>query len=239
MNMDLSSLMSDYYLSSLCRQNSNVSFLGSLYGQNVYGSDLGSLYGQGNILGTVLQSYPSFQSVFAASIKGQDFQEQLAARFPGVKYHVMDTSKINASAWERNDYPFEKFFEDTVDESVLEWNPTSKDLSMLDSKVQARLNAARGKYAVIVPPELEEKLENDSSLAQELMSKVSTLMQQQDTVPGTIDSFNIAFDEDGNISNYRFSGGGGRIQWPSEEEQQKNREVHAENMRLQARRHHL
>lgn len=115
----------------------------------------------------------------------------------------------------------------------------SKDLSMLDSKVQARLNAARGKYAVIVPPELEEKLENDSSLAQELMSKVSALMQQQDTVPGTIDSFNIAFDEDGNISNYRFSGGGGRIQWPSEEEQQKNRELHAENMRLQARRHHL
>ena len=43
-------------------------------------------------------------------------------------------------------------------------------------------------------------------------------MQQDPS--GMIDSFNIAFDEDGNVSNYRFSGGGGRIYWPSEEEQQ-------------------
>lgn len=64
-------------------------------------------------------------------------------------------------------------------------------------------------------------------------------MQQQDPVTGTIDSFNIAFDEDGNISNYRFSGGGERVMWPSEEEQQKDREVHAENMRYQTRLHHL
>lgn len=169
MNRNLSSLMSDYYLSSLYRQNSNVSYPGNLYGQYGNAFILGGLYGQSNVLGNVLQSYPSFQSVFAASIKGQDFQEQLSTYFPGVKYHVMDTSKINASAWERNDYPFEKFFEDEVDESVLEWNPTSKDLSMMDSKVQARLNAARGKYAVIVPPELEEKLEKDPSLAQELV----------------------------------------------------------------------
>lgn len=238
MNMNLSGLMSDYYLSSLYRQNSNVNYLSSLYGQNNNAYYLGGLYCQSNVLGNV-QSYPSFQSVFAASIKGQDFQEQLAARFPGIKYHVMDTSKINPSAWERNDYPFEQFFEDEVDASVLDWNPTSQDSSMLDSQVQARLNAARGKYAVIVPPELEEKIQEDPSLAQNLMGKISTLIMQQDTVPSTIDSFNIAFDEDGNISNYRFSGGGGRVMWPSEEEQQKAREAQAENMRRQTRIHHL
>ncbi|MDE6218980.1 MAG: hypothetical protein K2G51_00825 [Lachnospiraceae bacterium] len=238
MNMNLSSFISDYYLSSLYRQNSNVNYLSSLYGQNQNAFYLSGLYRQSNVLGNI-SSYPSFQSVFAASIKGQNFQEQLAARFPGVKYHVMDTSKINASAWERNDYPFEAFFEDEVAESALEWNPTSQDSSMLDSKVQARLNAARGKCAVIVPPELEEKLTEDPSLAQELMGKISTLMMQQDTVPGTIDSFNIAFDKDGNISNYRFSGGGGRMMWPSEEEQQKNREAQAKNMRRQTRIHHL
>ncbi|MDE5699670.1 MAG: hypothetical protein K2I96_20045 [Lachnospiraceae bacterium] len=238
MNMNFTSLMSDYYLSSLYRQNGNVNYLSSLYGQNNNAYYLGGLYCQSNVLGNV-QSYPSFQSVFAASIKGQDFQEQLAARFPGIKYHVMDTSKINSSAWERNDYPFEQFFEDEVDASVLDWNPTSQDSSMLDSRVQARLNAARGKYAVIVPPDLEEKIQEDPSLAQNLMGKISTLMMQQDTVPSTIDSFNIAFDEDGNISNYRFSGGGGRVMWPSEEEQQKAREAQAENMRRQTRIHHL
>ncbi|MDE6054606.1 MAG: hypothetical protein K2G55_12765 [Lachnospiraceae bacterium] len=238
MSINLSSLMSDYYLSSLYRQNSNLNYLSSLYGQNNSAFYLGGLYCQNNVLGNV-QSYPNFQSVFAASLKGQDFQGLLTTRFPGVKYHVMDTSRINASAWERNDYPFEKFFEDEIDESVLEWTPTSQDSSMMDSRVQARLNAARGKYAVIVPPELEVKMEEDPSLAQELMNKISALMMQQDTVPGTIDSFNIAFDEDGNISNYRFSGGGGRVMWPSEEEQQKNREAQAENMRRQARIHHL
>lgn len=178
--------MCDYYLSSLYRQNSNVNYLNSLYGQNNNAFYLGGLYCQNNVLG--MQDYPNFQSVFAASIKGQDFQELLTTRFPGVKYHVMDTSRIDA---------------------------------------------------VLVPPKLEAKLEEDPSLAQELMNKISALMMQQDTVASTIDSFNIAFDEDGNISNYRFSGGGGRVMWQSEEEQQKSRALEAEKMRRQARIHHL
>lgn len=219
----------DYY--------SNVNLLSSLYGLNSNSLYMGGLYSQNNVLGN-LQTYSNFRSVLAASIKGQDFEGLLTSRFPGLKYHVMDTSKINASTWERNDYPFEQFFADEVDESVLAWKPTTKELSMLDSSVQARLNAARGKYAVIVPPELEAKMEEDPSMAQTLMDRVSALILQQDS-SGTIDSFNIAFDEDGNISNYRLSGGGGRIDWPSEEEQQKSREQHAENMRRQTRRHYL
>lgn len=219
----------DYY--------SNVNLLSSLYGLNGNSLYMGGLYSQNNVLGN-LQTYSNFRSVLAASIKGQDFEGLLTSRFPGLKYHVMDTSKINASTWERNDYPFEQFFADEVDESVLAWKPTTKEPSMLDSSVQARLNAARGKYAVIVPPELEAKMEEDPSMAQTLMDRVSALILQQDS-SGTIDSFNIAFDEDGNISNYRLSGGGGRIDWPSEEEQQKSREQHAENMRRQTRRHYL
>lgn len=219
----------DYY--------SNVNLLSSLYGLNGNSLYMGEFYSQNNVLGN-LQTYSNFRSVLAASIKGQDFEGLLTSRFPGLKYHVMDTSKINASTWERNDYPFEQFFADEVDESVLAWKPTTKEPSMLDSSVQARLNAARGKYAVIVPPELEAKMEEDPSMAQTLMDRVSALILQQDS-SGTIDSFNIAFDEDGNISNYRLSGGGGRIDWPSEEEQQKSREQHAENMRRQTRRHYL
>lgn len=237
MNFDFTNLLSDYYLSSLYSQGSSANYLNGLYGQNSNLLYLGGLYGQDNLLDNV-QSYPNFQRVLAASIKGQDFEGLLTSRFPGLKYHVMDTSKISAAAWERNDYPFEQFFADEVDESVLDWKPSGREPAMLDSGVQARLNAARGKYAVVIPPELEAKMEEDPALAQTLMDKVSELMLQQDST-GTIDSFNIAFDEDGNISNYRFSGGGGRIYWPSEEEQQKSREEHAENMRRQTRRHHL
>ncbi len=77
-----------------------------------------------------------------------------------------------------------------------------------------RLNAARGKYAVIVPPELEEKLDGNTELAQDIFCKITALAMQQDTVPRTIDSFSIALDKDGNIANYRFSGGGGQLMFP-------------------------
>lgn len=245
MDFSLSSLMSDYYLSSLYRQNSNVNYLSSLYGQNNNAFYLGGLYCQSNVLNNAQDSaagkaeYPSFQSVFAASLKGQSFKELLTTQFPGAKYHVMDTSKISASAWERNDYPFEIFFGDEVDESVLDWKPTSQEPSMLDAKVQSKLNEAKGKYAVIVPPELEEKLESNKTLAQSIMSKISTLMMQQDTVPSTIDSFSIALDEDGNISNYRFSGGRGRMTLSTDKKSQQYNQVKTEWMLQQVRRHHL
>lgn len=82
---------------------------------------------------------------------------------------------------------------------------------MLDAGVQARLNAARGKYAIVVPPALEEKLENNPELSQSIMDKISTLIKEQDTVPSSMDSFTISLDDEGNISNYRLSGGGGEI----------------------------
>lgn len=165
-----------------------------------------------NLLGHTY--YPSFQSVLAASIKGQDLEELLAAQYPGIKYQVMDTSKIDTSLWQRNDYPFERFFDDKADTSVLDWKPASQEPSMTDAKVQAKLNAARGKYAVIVPPGLEEKLDGNTELAQSILCRISTLAMQQDTIPRTIDSFTIALDEEGNIANYRFSGGGGQLTLP-------------------------
>lgn len=113
---------------------------------------------------------------------------------------------------------------------------------MLDAGVQARLNAARGNYAIVVPPALEEKLEDNPGLSQSIIEKISTLIKEQDTVPGSMDSFTIALDSDGNISNYRLSGGGGEItitrrngQKIKEEETEEVKEQER-NQRLAARR---
>lgn len=163
----------------------------------------------------------SFQAVLDANMGEQGLEDMLKAQYPGLKYHVLDTSKINSSLWQRNDYPFEMFFEDDLDEAALDWKPASAEPSMLDAGVQARLNAARGKCAVVVPPALEEKLENNPELSQSIMKKIAVLIKEQDTVPSSIDSFNITLDEEGNISNHRFSGGGGEIMMPSEWELQK------------------
>lgn len=172
------------------------SYLGGFYCQNIRAGKTNSV---------------SFQAVLDENMGEQGLEDRLKAQYPGLKYHVLDTSKINSSLWQRNDYPFEMFFEDELDESDLDWKPTSREPSMLDAGVQARLNAARGKFAIVVPPTLEEKLENNPELSQSIIEKISTLIKEQDTVPSCMDSFTITLDNDGNISNYRLSGGGGEI----------------------------
>lgn len=148
----------------------------------------------------------------AMGIQGVNtLHDKLENIYPGIKYHVLDTSKIEQNVWERLDFPFENFFEDEIDESIFDWKPTAQEPSMLSANVQTRLNAVRGKFAIIIPPELEGKMENQPELAQNIMDKISKLIAEQDSVPSSIDSFNITLDKEGNITHYRFSGGGGEI----------------------------
>ena len=146
------------------------------------------------------------------------FEDTLKAKYPGAKYHVMDASKISQGTWERNDFPFEKFFEDDIDESVLNWTPTGKNPDMVDSCVQARLDSTLGGKAIVVPPELEEKMKNNPELAQKVMDKVDSFIANHPTRPGRVLSYLIALDENGDIAHFRVTGGGGHISGPSEEE---------------------
>ena len=193
------------------------SYLGNFYSQNI-------VAGKNNPV--------SFQAVLDVNMGG--LEDRLKVQYPNLKYHVLDTSKINSSLWQRNDYPFEMFFEDKLDESVLDWKPTSREPAMLDAGVQERLNAARGKYAIVVPTALEKKLENNPELSQSIMDKISTLIKEQDSVPSSIDSFNITLDDKGNISNYRFSGGGGEITI-TKRNGQKNKDGETEEIKEQER----
>ena len=198
---------------------------------------LGSFYSQNIVAGKT--NPVSFQAVLDVSMGEKGLEDRLKAQYPGLKYHVLDTSKINSSLWQRNDYPFEMFFEDELDESDLDWKPTSREPSMLDAGVQARLNAARGKYAIVVPPVLEEKLKNNPELSQSIMNKISTLIKEQDTVPSSIDSFNITLDDEGNISNYRLSGGGGEITITRRNGLRKSQDEETEEIKEQERNQRL
>lgn len=146
------------------------------------------------------------------------FEDMWKAEFPGAKYHVMDASKISQGVWERNDFPFEKFFEDDVDEFVLNWKSTGKNPDMADPGVQARLNSTLGGKSIVVPPELEEKMKNNPELAQKVMDKVDSFITNHPTRPGRVLSYLIALDENGDIAHFRVTGGGGHISGPSEEE---------------------
>ena len=73
---------------------------------------------------------------------------------------------------------------------------------MLDSKVQAKISSTIGKKAIVVPPELEEKMENDTELAGSVMAKVEGFIAEQDMMnPNPRKGYLIALDENGDIAH--------------------------------------
>ena len=169
----------------------------------------------------------------AQSVNGVSFKEMCQARFPGAYYHVIDASNIPQSLWERNDFPFEKFFADDVDESVLNWTPAGAEPPMDGSQVQARFNSILGQTSIVVPPELEEKMKNDPSMANKVMANINYLFAWNGyPIPGRENSALIVLDENGEVARWRLTSGGG-LTGPTEEEQ---RQFEAEQKAKQKRR---
>lgn len=183
---------------------------------------------------TDLASATAASSAAAAqSVNGVSFKEMCQARFPGAYYHVIDASNIPQSLWERNDFPFEKFFADDVDESVLNWTPAGAEPPMDGSQVQARFNSILGQTSIVVPPELEEKMKNDPSMANKVMANINYLFAWNGyPIPGRENSALIVLDENGEVARWRLTSGGG-LTGPTEEEQ---RQFEAEQKAKQKRR---
>lgn len=157
----------------------------------------------------------------AGRTTGMSFQDMWQARFPGAYYHTMDASNIPMGAWCRNDYPFEKFFRNDLDESILGWKPSGADPAMASSGVQSRLHSIAGQKSIVVPPELEEKMKNNPALARQIMEKVENYIAMDEaTTPDRICSFLIVLDENGEIARCRASSHGGNITGPTKEEMQ-------------------
>ncbi len=104
------------------------------------------------------------------------FKDMWQARFPGAYYHTIDGSNISQGAWDRNDFPVEKFFQNDTDKSVQNWAPTGAEPAATSSQVQSRWNSALGQKSIIVPPELEEKMKNHPELAKRVMANVENFI---------------------------------------------------------------
>lgn len=92
-----------------------------------------------------------------------------------IYYHVMNASGISRENWTHNDFPYERFLDNQVDESILTWKPSRANPSQLNSEVQSKLTATLGKHSIIIPPELEEKLTTDSNLRKKVITNVEKL----------------------------------------------------------------
>ena len=141
-----------------------------------------------------------------SDVSEMSFKDMWQARFPGAYYHVMDGSAISQGAWDRNDFPFERFFSDRVDESILSWTPSGTEPPTSNSEVQLRCSSTAGKKAVIVPPALNEKMKNDPELAKNVMATVENFIATYPATQGC--SFLIELDENGGISKYRVTSPG-------------------------------
>ena len=135
-----------------------------------------------------------------SEVSGMSFKDMWQSRFPGAYYNVMDTSKIDGSLWGRNDYPWDKYFNNNADDSVLDWKPSGAEPDMQSPAVRAKMNAMLGKIAVVIPPELEEKMKNNTELAQKVMERVDSFLLTNST-PGENEGFLMTFDENGEINH--------------------------------------
>lgn len=152
-------------------------------------------------------------------VSGMSFQEMWQTRFPGAYYHTMDASNIPQGVWERNDFPFEKFFRNDLEEAAVNWKPNGANPAMDSSGVQSRLHSIAGQKSIVVPPALEEKMKNDPALAQRIMAKIETFIATDEAMtPDRICSHLIVLDENGEIARFRASSHGGNITGPTEEE---------------------
>lgn len=172
------------------------------------------------------------------------FEEMLKSKYPNAYYNVMDTSKIDSGLWGRNDYPFDAYFKEPADASVLSWTPSGAEPPMNDPKVQSKIQSTLGKTSVVIPPALEEKMKNDPKLTEQVMRKVDEFISkyyrvgETQTLGGatytTLDQgFLITFDENGEINHSCVTGASFSVSDSSFIEARKAREAkHAEYERI-------
>lgn len=105
----------------------------------------------------------------------QDTLEKNFGQASQIYFHVTDASNISQEVWTHNDFPYEKFLTNSVDESVLSWQPSRANPSQLNPEVQSKLTATLGKHAIVIPPELNEKMKTDSALREKVLANVDKI----------------------------------------------------------------
>ena len=118
-----------------------------------------------------LQANENFNEMFQSTL------EKYFGQSGQIFYHVFDATSISRENWTHNDFPYEKFLQKNIDESVLTWQPTRNNPSQLNSEVQNKLTATLGKNSIVIPPGLEKKLQTDSKLRQKVLANIKKVFE--------------------------------------------------------------
>ena len=185
---------------------------------------------------TVFHSAQAKMDANSAAPEAGDFATLCSASFArhfgayaGKTYdHVLDAASIAQQNWVHEDFPFDQFFADSVDDSVLDWKPARANPSQLAPDIQAKISGTLGKHAIVVPPALDEKMRHDPALREQVTKNIDQIYAFHTSggprlpLPGTkfygtrVYSSVVILNEDGEVEHCRVSSGGGMI-GPDEE----------------------
>ena len=166
------------------------------------------------------------QTEGVATTEAPSLETMLKAKYPSIHYHVFDAS---SGYWRtRHDYPDYLLYQDgdKAKETLENWQPTGANpfYGSIDGRftapkeIRALGNVPPGSKAVVIPPKVQERMEQDPAYAQEIFAKIDTWFafdkaRNEAILPGSTWDMSqaVAIGEDGNICNACSSSGGGEI----------------------------
>ncbi len=142
---------------------------------------------------------------------------------------------VASSTWQRNDFPFWKYFQPNVSADALnDWKPTGANPPQTRSDLQRNYSSiGPGKIAILMPDSLKEKMDADPAYAQQIVAKLQQWKEDYDRWDNTVAAgygYNVAefqagksyvfnLDENGDVRNCTVTSSGGMITGPTKEEQ--------------------
>ena len=144
-------------------------------------------------------------------------------------------ANISAGNWQRNDFPFWKYFDkNTSADALNDWRPSGANPPQTRGDLQRNYGSVgSGRIAILVPESLQAKMDADPAYARQIMAKVQEWKEDYDRWDNTVAAgygMNVAehqaeksyvfdLDENGDVRNCTVTSGGGKIVGPTEEEQ--------------------
>ncbi len=145
-------------------------------------------------------------------------------------------ANISSHNWQRNDFPFWKYFnKNTSADALNDWRPSGANPPQTRGDLQRNYSSVgSGRIAILVPESLQKKMDADPAYARQIMKKLQEWKEDYDRWDNTVAAsygYNVAeqqagksyvfdLDEDGNVRNCTVTGGGGRLTGPTKEEQE-------------------
>lgn len=169
----------------------------------------------------------SFPEVFAA-VRGTNQKAEtnaFSAAFPtnDVSIKVGDCD-VDDRIWQRKDFPAWQYFQEDADADCLNhWRPRTKEATGKEASIQSELKkVGQGKMVVIMPENLQEKMENDSGFAREIAEKMQDWKINYDKMDNALavsygkdpalyqrtKSYCLQLGEKGDVKRYMVVGGG-------------------------------